>query len=266
MSSIKLNEIIAPDEYRSLNLLGAENTMVGKILLRSGLASYESLTLATCISLLKQSPNKVFCDVGANIGIYSLVCAKAVPNLVVHAFEPVPDLAKIFNSLIGLNDIENIFLHQIALSNKRGTAPIYISARSDASNSLSKGFRPAKEVVEVKLDTLSNICQTQAVPSVIKIDTESTEPDVIAGGIDLIKLARPFIICEVLAGRTENLLMEVLHPLDYTFYHINKSEFGSAKDVISGDSTHEYRDWLFCPAKMPTAFFESVAKFHEVAF
>ena len=41
-SIIKLNEIIAPDEDRSLNLLGAENTIVGKILLRFGLTSYHT--------------------------------------------------------------------------------------------------------------------------------------------------------------------------------------------------------------------------------
>jgi len=266
MSSIKFSQILALCEDQTLNFSGAENTIVGKTVLESGLTSYESLTLATCITLLKQLPNKVFFDVGANIGIYSLVCAKAVPDLVVHAFEPVPSLANIFNDLIRLNDLENIFLHQVALSDKCGIAPIYISARSDASNSLRKGFRPAKEVVEVQLDTLSNICQTHAVPAVIKIDTESTEPDVIAGGIDLIKSARPFILCEVLAGRTENALMEALRPLNYTYYYLSKREFGIAKSVISGDPSHQDRDWLFCPHEMPAAFFESVAEFHKTAF
>ncbi|MEG4483660.1 FkbM family methyltransferase [Microcoleus sp. D2_18a_B4] len=266
MSTIKLSQILALSGDQTLDLSGAENTMVGKTLLQSGLVSYESLTLATCIILLKQSSNKVFFDIGANIGIYSLVCAKAVPDIIIHAFEPVPGLVNIFSNLIKLNRIENICLHQVALSNKSGIAPIYISARSDASNSLRKGFRRAKEVVDVELDTLNNICQTYAVPGVIKIDTESTEPDVIAGGMDLIKSARPFILCEVLAGRTENALMEALRPLNYTYYHLAKGEFGISKEVISGDASYECRDWLFCPYEMPVAFFESVGEFHEVAF
>ncbi|NEQ71639.1 MAG: FkbM family methyltransferase [Okeania sp. SIO2C9] len=266
MSSIKLSQLLAFTEDKTLNFSGAESTIVGKTVLQSGLASYESLTLATCITLLKQSPNKVFFDIGANIGIYSLVCAKAVPNIIVHAFEPVPNLANIFSNLIELNKIDNIFLHQVALGDKCGIAQMYISARSDASNSLRKGFRPAKEVVEVELDTLSNICQTNSIPSVIKIDTESTEPDVIAGGINLIKSARPFMICEVLAGRTENALMEVLSPLNYTYYHLDKRELGSAKEVIKGDRSHECRDWLFCPHEMPATFFTSVAEFHQEGF
>lgn len=265
MSSIQLNPSLSLVGDRSLKFSGAENTIVGKTVLKSGLKSYESLTLSTCITLLKKLEKKVFYDVGGNIGIYSLVCAKAVPDIVIHAFEPVPDLAKIFNHLIHINHFENIFLHEIALSNKCGVAPIYISDRSDASNSLLKGFRPSQQIIEVKLDTLDNICQTNPLPSLIKIDTESTEPDVIAGAIDLIKSTRPFIICEVLPGRTENALMEVLRPLKYTFYHITKLKFGIAQNTINGDVSYKNRDWLFCPHEMHTSFFESVVKFHEVA-
>ncbi|MFP4651756.1 MAG: FkbM family methyltransferase [Phormidium sp.] len=266
MSLIQLNQSLGLVGDNFLEISGAEHTIVGKILLQDGLRFYESLTLATCITLLKQSPKKIFFDVGANIGIYSLVCAKAVPNIVIHAFEPVPDLAKIFNHLVDINNCKNIFLHEIALSNKCGVAPIYISERSDASNSLRKGFRPSKQIVEVKLNTLDTICQTHPLPSLIKIDTESTEPDVISGGIDFIKSNHPFIICEVLPGRTENALMEVLKPLEYTFYHITKSKFGIAQNTINGDTSYQNRDWLFCPTEIHTSFWESVSSFHKLAF
>ncbi|USR91771.1 FkbM family methyltransferase [Phormidium yuhuli AB48] len=266
MSLIQLNQSLRLVGSNFLNISGAEQTVVGKTVLQYGLQSYESLTLATCITLLKQSPKKVFFDVGANIGIYSLICSKAVPDIVIHAFEPVPDLAKIFKNLIHINNFDNVFLHEIALSDKCGVAPIYISERSDASNSLRKGFRPSKQIVEVKLDTLDKICKTHSLPTLIKIDTESTEPDVIAGGINFIKSNHPFIICEVLPGRTENALMEVLRPLNYTFYHIAQPEFGIAQNTINGDVSYQNRDWLFCPQEMDASFWKSVSKFHELAF
>jgi hypothetical protein len=60
--------------------------------------------------------------------------------------------------------------------------------------------------------------------------------------------------------------MEALRPLNYTYYYLSKREFGIAKSVISGDPSHQDRDWLFCPHEMPAAFFESVAEFHKTAF
>ena len=60
MSLIQLNQSLRLVGSNFLNISGAEQTVVGKTVLQYGLQSYESLTLATCITLLKQSPKKVF--------------------------------------------------------------------------------------------------------------------------------------------------------------------------------------------------------------
>jgi hypothetical protein len=53
----------------------------------------------------------------------------------------------------------------------------------------------------------------------VKIDTESTEPDVLRGMIETITRHHPSIICEVLKDRgSEQSLEDILRPLGYNFY------------------------------------------------
>src|SRR5690606_17488818 len=96
-----------------------------------------------------------------------------------------------------------------------GRASLYISARSDSSNSLRKDFRKAKGVIDVPVSTIDEVLDFQHGSVVIKIDTESTEPDVLRGAQQSLTKLRPWIICEVLAGRVEADLMEILRPHGY---------------------------------------------------
>lgn len=59
MSLIKLSPILATYGEQTLTLSGAENTIVGKTVLQCGLKSYESLTLATCITLWLFCPQEM---------------------------------------------------------------------------------------------------------------------------------------------------------------------------------------------------------------
>lgn len=69
-------------------------------------------------------------DIGANIGNHSLFFAKFLNCDVVHSFEPV-------ESNIGLlrtnmkNFKEKSIIHEVALSNKHGTMPLYNSQRQN---------------------------------------------------------------------------------------------------------------------------------------
>jgi hypothetical protein len=53
----------------------------------------------------------------------------------------------------------------------------------------------------------------------VKIDTESTEPQVLQGMLQTLTRDRPNIICEVLKGRgSEQAVEDLLSPLGYRFY------------------------------------------------
>ena len=59
--------------------------------------------------------NSVFCDIGANIGQHSLFMCKFASE--VHAFEPFQQVSDSLRKHIELNQIENIQIHDVGLSN-----------------------------------------------------------------------------------------------------------------------------------------------------
>jgi hypothetical protein len=79
----------------------------------------------------------------------------------------------------------------------------------------------------------------------MKIDTETTEPDVLLGAKDILRKDQPNIICEVLKGRAEGQkLREILQPFGYKFYLLTP-EGPVEKEEIEGHP--EFLNYLFSP-------------------
>lgn len=235
----------------SLDLSGAEQFYVGGLVAAGGIPAYEPEVFAMLCALLETSARPaVFLDVGANIGLFALV-AKAMfgPGLSVKAFEPMPELAEFVESAAKRNSLA-IDVRREALSDNRGTATFYLSAQADTSNSLNRRFRPHLGEIEVLTETLDHITRDSSPASfVVKIDTESTEPDVLEGAGEFVSTQRPYIICEVLAGRTEERLEAWVNEAGYHAFQITPQPHWSGGGPIEGDPTYEHRDWLFAPKK-----------------
>lgn len=246
-----------PGTDQSLSFALAKGTQVAKSLRANGMAGYEWETMSVVIALIESDGLTEFVDVGANIGIYSLV-SRAIfgDRLNVHAFEPLPRLAEIIRQLTHINKLD-VTVHETALSDQTGEATFYVSAKADTSNSLNPRFRPSKEQITVKVEALDDFAARTGLSSkLFKIDTESTEPAVLRGGLDYIRRYRPWIVCEILHNRTEGKVSSIMKPLDYRFYHINGSELRE-HDVIVGDASNRHRDWLLAPEPPSQAFFSA---------
>lgn len=114
-------------------------------------------------SLKKYVPdNPVIIDCGAHVGSDSIELVKMFPRAIVHSFEAVPG---VFDSLKhNTRKFGNIFCYNLALSNKTGSAAMYVSSgSSDASSSLLEPtghkedhpdvyFRNRIEVATITLD------------------------------------------------------------------------------------------------------------------
>lgn len=225
----------------------ALETAVGKILAQAGIGGYEPETIGAALAIVATEGVEAFADIGANIGIFSLVLKSVFgPDLTVDAFEPLPRLNELACTLASVNGLD-ISMHREALSNAAGSAKFYVSARSDSSNSLNADFRKAKDVIEVRLTTLDEFFASRRSQGwMLKIDTESTEVDVLEGGGAFIAAARPWIICEVLPGRGEERLQQIVDRHGYLAYHLDGSGL-SEPSQIRGDATYSCRDWLFAP-------------------
>jgi FkbM family methyltransferase len=230
---------------------------------KRGTWSYEPDVLATLLCLLTGRPHSRFINVGANMGYFSILVKKLFGEQVeVFAYEPMPDLALRLRKAEQRNEID-LNLSDAALSDFQGTAPFHLSAKSDTSNSLNPDFRPAKEVVEVAVTTLDAEFPKpdrgrfslpgrgpRETPTVLLIDTESTEPSVLRGGLEFIERVQPAIICEVLAGRTEVDLSRIVEQIGYRSYALTDHGPELRTEVV-GDVTYQHRDWLFLPRNAP---------------
>jgi FkbM family methyltransferase len=156
------------------------------------------------------------------------------------------DLAKILQ----VENNVSYSLSNVAIGDQVGSLEFYISS-SDSSSSLVKGFRPAKSIVKVPVDTVDNIyfqiAKRHEYDDILMIiDVETAEPSVLRGGEKFINAFKPIIVCEVLARRNEDELSGIFSALGYVFYQYNgNSWIRSSK--LCGDPAWIHRDWLFVP-------------------
>lgn len=226
---------------------------VSRTLQRGGLAGYEPESLACVLAATDVAGPGAFWDVGANIGVYSW-CVAALTARPTVAFEPTPDLAATARGIAAANALP-YRVEECALGAAPGSATLYLSDRSDASNSLARGFRPSSRALEVPVDTMdAYAARTASVPAVVKVDTETTEPDVLRGGLGTLTRAAPWLLVEVLAGRRDGELAELLLPLGYCAHAVTDSPPWPARSDVAGDPSGAYRNWLFAPRPLETAF------------
>jgi FkbM family methyltransferase len=248
----------SPDGFRAhletVCLSGAEQFFLGRELKQHGLGWYEPEVFAALHSYIESIDGPVtFVDIGANIGIFSLM-SKATfgDKILVHCVEPLPALAGLCRHLALRNRL-SIDVGEYAIAEADGRAELYVSAAADTSNSLNPAFRKHKDVIEVATARLDSLFRGASGPFILKIDTESTEPSVLAGGAEFLRTVRPVVICEVLAKRSERRLGEIFGQLDYRPIHLREDPDWRGEAAIVGDATYRYRDWLFAPESPSTA-------------
>jgi FkbM family methyltransferase len=164
-------------------------------------------------------------DVGAHVGYYALLAGHANPYGRVVALEPLPVIHARLLRHVSLNRLANVECLMAAAGAREETAEFYhVGDGLPTSSSLSREFMTGTERLvstQVPVVILDRLVRERGLPRVdlVKMDTESTEPDVLEGMRDTIARDRPWILCEVLKGRgAEERLGPILKPLGYRSY------------------------------------------------
>lgn len=209
--------------------------------------------MATLLTCLSGDDDAIFVDVGANIGYFPVVVRKLLGKRVqCIAYEPAPNLVAVIHRGCQINNVE-LDVREAAVGKESGSATFYLSAQSDASNSLNPRFRKHRGELDVRVTTLDDdllpsLPTTLPARPILLVDTETTEPEVLAGAEQLIRAHRPGIICEVLAGRTEGQIQDFVERSSYAAYALTDAG-PERRDHVVGDSTYAHRDWLLWPAE-----------------
>jgi FkbM family methyltransferase len=188
-----------------------------------GWAGYEPHTTVVFFHLAQRAAVTV--DVGAYVGYYTLLAGHANPAGRVIALEPLPAIHARLLRHVSLNGLANVECLMAAAGAVEGRANFYHLAHGlPTSSSLSREFMSGvADVVAtaVPVVTIDRVVLERGIARVdlVKIDTESTEPDVLQGMLRTLARDQPWVLCEVLTGcGTEERLTRLLEPLGYRFF------------------------------------------------
>ena len=148
-------------------------------------------------------PDSLVVDVGANIGLHSILFSKWCR---VVSFEPQPVLFDILETNIRNNQLENrVTPLQFAISAKIGTELFGIPESYNAWDNpgglgiVDASFsQPGLKTIVVQTRTIDSFNYTNV--SVIKVDVEGHEREVLEGARDTISRESPTLIVEILGG------------------------------------------------------------------
>lgn len=188
------------------------------------------------VELLKSifRSNQVFFDVGANIGVFTLLAAKRLTQGSVHAFEPSQVHLQKLHENLNLNPYRNIVVNSFGLSDTSCRKTLYIPRDTIplrntgmATFFAEQSHNYIKEQVQVK--SLDQYIAERAIPDVdiIKIDVEGSELDVLTGAVTTLSRYKPAVVMEVsrthlaAAGRSVEELFDFWRRMHYVLYRID---------------------------------------------
>jgi FkbM family methyltransferase len=141
------------------------------------LDQYEPEVTAKIQQLVKEG--MTVCDVGANIGIITLLASRlAGPKGRVISFEPVPANAEILRGNIQRNGYQNVTVVQKAVASKPGQAEIHLSDFSGCHSLLPEPGRGTGRSLTIETVRLDSLPELQKI-DLLKIDVEGLEIEVL---------------------------------------------------------------------------------------
>lgn len=176
------------------------------------------------------APGTTVVDVGANIGLYTLLFARAVGDQGrVYAFEPEPDNLRLLAHNLRTNGCGNVTIVPKAVAARAGTATLFLSAENRGDHRL---FDPGdgRRSMPVPTVALDEWFAGYADPiALVKIDIQGAEVEALAGmGALLERHPETWIALEYWpaglrrAGASGEALLDTLEGLDRPLFHIDE--------------------------------------------
>lgn len=131
-----------------------------------------------------------FIDIGANIGVYSLIASEA-KRAKVYAFEPYLETYHKLRRNIEANNRHNIFSFNYALGS-RNCLVGFRTGSDDSGYATVAAGRRCEKVESRRMDSIYR--EEKIIPTIVKIDTEGSEYEILKGfGACLVKVKVFFI-------------------------------------------------------------------------
>jgi FkbM family methyltransferase len=140
-------------------------------------------------------------DVGANVGFLTLLAARRVgPQGHVVAFEPMPEAAAAARHNVALNGMTHVSVYEIGLGARAGVAEFLLAPELTWGKLAATGARPdTTGSIRVDVAVIDDLVRNNELPapSLVKIDVEGGEGDVLRGMAWTARAHGPLVLCEM---------------------------------------------------------------------
>jgi len=189
---------------------------------------------------------RLFCDVGANAGFYSIAVRATNTLCKVLAFECNPEIRSRLWKNIELNNMTGIDVRSEALAEYSGEADFYVPAFTGSGGGSLEDLHPEEGIPKkfrVSLISLDSIGRRDF--DLMKIDVEGSELGVIIGSLASINSSKPTIFIELLRkwmspfGATPGNVSKILTDMGYNVFELGENYAKEVPEVSTDtDSTN----------------------------
>jgi FkbM family methyltransferase len=186
----------------------------------------ERSTMLSLVRLLGRGD--VVIEAGGHIGYLTLHCARLVGEAGgVHVFEPGPNNLPYLHA--NVDSIDNVVIVEEAVGNTPGIAQLFVedltgqnnTMLADAGeyrrNSRSAGVDARTYSVSVPVTTMDDYCaDNEITPTLLKIDVESFELEVLEGAKATLAGCQPIVLVEI--ARREDEVLALMTSLGYGLF------------------------------------------------
>ena len=201
------------------------------------------------LTLLKDED--VVLDIGANLGIMTVLMARKCVKGKVYAFEPVPDNFEAMARVVKFFKLKNVELNQVALGEESGKVEIRMpilkgvkmQGLSHVDHNSIEGYDADYVNYEVPLKRLDEWpFPENEIISAIKIDVENYEQFVFKGGKEVVRKHKPMIYCELWDNENRKNTLTLLENEGYTVKVLDNDQL-----VDFSPSIHSNHNFFILP-------------------
>jgi FkbM family methyltransferase len=188
---------------------------------------YERSQTAYFIDRIKSK--KVFWDLGAHVGYYTLQFCKLNPGGSVFAFEPLERNVLYFEKHMQLNNIKGYKIFKVAVSNAEGTLRFAKGTASVAGKLSSEGE------TEVEVIKLSSWYENGKIspPEVIKMDIEGAEINVLHDLKGILINRKPILFLSTHGQLVHDDCISLLEEIGYKVTPLDDANLKNAREILA---------------------------------